>query len=236
MAHFSTILLMNQVQGEAARIELCKRFEERYGDSRQVDSEKPLVWIDGTKAGDTTVTYDKGGWVFWMLRNLMGAQANSAGCKDFLETYAANIDHPVLQDFVRVMRAHAPDSTAYDAFTKQWFFEVSVPEYRFADATKEKDGDAWMLRCTLTNAGTGRMPIEVAAEKGERFPKQSDEEAKLGPPAESPEYRGVRTTVTLDAGESQTVEIRCDFEPERVLVDPDAKVLQLKRKAAVAQV
>src|SRR5690606_6560042 len=75
MAHFSTILLFDQIHGERGRIEFCKRIEERYGDNRQVDSERPLVLIDGSRPGDNTVTYDKGGWVFWMLHDLMGADA-----------------------------------------------------------------------------------------------------------------------------------------------------------------
>jgi hypothetical protein len=36
----------------------------------------------------------------------------------------------------------------------------------------------------------------------------------------------------LGAGESELVTIDCDFEPERVLVDPDALVLQLRVEAA----
>jgi hypothetical protein len=40
--------------------------------------------------------------------------------------------------------------------------------------------------------------------------------------------------LTLGAGESEMVTIPCDFEPRRVLVDPDAVVLMLKRDRAVA--
>jgi hypothetical protein len=47
------------------------------------------------------------------------------------------------------------------------------------------------------------------------------------------EYRDARVTVMLGAGESQSVRIECSFEPERILVDPDARVLQLRREAAV---
>lgn len=235
MAHFSTILLTGQVKGEAARIEFCKRIEERYGNGRQVDSEKPLVWIDGTKAGDTTVTYDKGGWVFWMLQQSMGREASTAGIRDFIGRYATNLDHPVLQDYVRVMREHAPDSTAYDAFTKQWFFEVVAPEYRFTDAKKDGAGAAWTARCKLKNTGTGLMTVDVAATKGERFVKQTDEEAAKGPAAVSADYREARLALTLAGGEEIDVAIPCDFEPEKVLVDPDAKVLMLKRNAAFAK-
>ncbi len=234
MAHYSTILLMERVKGEAARIEFCKRIEERYGDGRRVDSEKALVWIDGTKGGDTTVTYDKGGWVFWMLRNLMGTEASDAGVRDFIGQYAANLDHPVLQDFVRVLRSHAPDTTAYDEFTKQWFFEVVAPEYRFSGAKKSEEGGRWIVRGKLKNAGSGRAAVDVAVTKGERFAKQSDEEAAKGPAPVSPDYREERTTIVLGAGEEQEITISCDFDPEKILVDPDARVLQLKRNAAFA--
>ncbi len=70
------------------------------------------------------------------------------------------------------------------------------------------------------------MPVEIAATRGERF-------AKDGSP--SPDYKEARTTVTLGKGESRDVVITCPFEPERIVVDPDAKVLQLRRKDAVTR-
>ena len=70
------------------------------------------------------------------------------------------------------------------------------------------------------------MPVEIAATRGERF-------AKDGSP--SPEYREARTTVTLGKIEAKNVVITCPFEPEQIVVDPDAKVLQLRRKSAVAK-
>jgi len=47
------------------------------------------------------------------------------------------------------------------------------------------------------------------------------------------DYRESRVRVTLGADEERELTISCDFEPERVLVDPDALVLQLNRKKAV---
>ena len=46
------------------------------------------------------------------------------------------------------------------------------------------------------------------------------------------DYREARTTVILGKGESRNVLIDCPFEPERIIVDPDAKVLQLRRMQA----
>lgn len=258
MSHFSTVLLLDQVKGLRSRIEFLKAIEDRYGDRRQVDSERPLVKIDGTRDGDTTVTYDKGGWVFWMLLNQMGRESALAGCRDFIRRFEKGPDHPVLQDFVAVMREHAADATAFDSFVQQWFFHVVVPEYRLTDAKKSRigdlaDSDAWEVRVQVKNIGTGRMPVEIAAVRGERFP-ETDADSETEPRASvagdnvvsaagtstdesdpAKAWHESRTTITLDAGESQEVVIRCPFEPERVLVDPDALVLQLRRKSAVAK-
>ena len=108
-AHFSTILLVEQVKGLNARIDFCKRLEANYGKDRQADSERPLVKITGERPGDTTVTYDKGGWVFWMLLNHMGRDQALAGMQAFIKAYHGNTDHPVLQDFLASMRPFAAD-------------------------------------------------------------------------------------------------------------------------------
>jgi len=266
MAHFSTILLMEQVKGAGHRIELCKRFESNYNDRRSADSERPLVKIDGSRDGDTTVTYDKGGWVFWMLLNELGREACLAGMKDFIGRYHQSSDHPVLQDFVAVMREHARDALRFDSFCDQFFFKVVVPEYRFAEVRKVKadaelagngessgtaeppasvSGDAsaaagestaraasrkdavpHVVSGKVRNLGTGTTQLCIAATSGDRFGKD-------GTPLE--DYRQSLTTLSIGAGETREFSIQCDFEPDRVLVDPDALVLQLKRHLAVHQ-
>ena len=85
-----------------------------------------------------------------------------------------------------------------------------------------------MVSTKIKNIGTGTMPVEVAFSRGERFPKKKEASS-----SSSSKYREARKTVTLGAGESAEVTITCDFEPERVVVDPDAKVLMLGRKAAL---
>lgn len=227
-AHFSTLLLLEQVRGERARIDFARKIEDTYGKTRSSDSERPLVKIDGSRDGDQTVTYDKAGWVFWMLLNHMGRDRMLAGIRDYFERYHASPDHPVLQDFLAVLRPHAKDPAAFDAFTHQWFYEVVVPEYTIGSPAVSRDGKAWVVRAQVENTGTGTMPVEVAATRGERFPKDPDEPAKAAPS----DYRESRATVTLGAGESREVTIRCDFEPEDLVVDPDARVLMLRRKSA----
>lgn len=224
MAHFSTILLTGQVKGLHDRIEFCKGIEKRYADSRRIDAERPLVKIDGDKPGDTTVQYDKGGWVFWMLLNQMGRGNALAGLQEFIRYYDTNPDHPVLQDFVRMMRTHAPDPAAFDAFVKQWFFDVVVPQYTIHDAQLEQTtSGTWRVTARLENTGSGRMPVELAAFSGERFTDSG---------SLADQFREARTTISPGAGESVDFAIECYFKPKKLIVDPDALVLQLRRTDA----
>ncbi|PTL83475.1 M1 family aminopeptidase [Vitiosangium sp. GDMCC 1.1324] len=232
-SHYSMLKLMEQVKGTHVRMETAKRLEERYAKGRRVDGERPLVKNDGSREGDVTAKYDKGGWVFWMLEDLMGREACHKGIQAFIRKYQGNADHPVVEDFVEHMRAFAPDAAAYDAFVKQWFFEVNVPEYRLSEGTVTKEGAEWVTTVTLENVGTGRMPVEVAAVRGERFVEQKDKEATGAPAGQSPDYHDARARTVLGPKEKAQLTVRSDFEPERLVVDPDVRVLQLRREQAV---
>jgi len=153
----------------------------------------------------------------------MGRDADLAGLQAFIREYKDGPDYPVLQDFIASMRPFAPDGAAYDDFVDQWFRQVVVPEYRLADVKKVNDAGGWTVTAKVTNIGTGRMPVEVAAMKGERFGKD-------GTP--SADYKDARAALVLGAAESGEIAIRCGFEPEKIVIDPDARVLQLRRKAA----
>lgn len=224
MSHFSTALLLEQLEGEQGRMAFLKRIEERYGDRRRKDAERPLVKIDGSHQGDTTVTYDRGGWVAWMLMQQMGRERMLEGLRSFIVAFKDGPDYPMVEDLVDHLRPYSEDPVAYDAFVQQWIFGTVVPEYRLHDAEVETEGGVWHATVEVENAGTGRMPVEVAAVRGERFADDGSAGA---------DYHDARTTVVLDAGEKRQVEITADFEPEKLVVDPDVTILQLQRKTAL---
>lgn len=228
-ASFATLMLLEQMRGPLARQVQATHIEALYGEYRMPSDEKPLagtVERDG-RPGDVVVVYNKGAWALWMLRQQMGHDAFVAGVQQFFRTYHNNPDHPVIEDFVAVMRPYAPDKKGFDEVARQMFFETVTPEYRLEEPRKQAvGGGAWEVTVKVENAGTGRFPVEVAATRGQRF----DDEGKV-----SAEYRDARAQVVLGAGESKLVRIRCPFEPQRVVVDPEAHVLQLQRRAATAK-
>ena len=226
MAHFATAMLIEELRGEHRRQEFAKRTESRYGDRRRKDAERPLVKIDSTQPGDRTVTYDKSSFVVWMLMREIGREPMLAGLREFIERYKDGPDYPLLEEMIETLRPHAPDPERFDRFVDQWFFDIVVPEFRLHDAVREPNGYAWAATARLENFGTGAVEVEVAAVAGKRWDEEGEEDAG---------YRESRVTVSLGAGESRDVRIEAPFEPERIVVDPDVQILQLRRNAAVAE-
>ncbi|MCE9628326.1 MAG: hypothetical protein K8R56_10475, partial [Candidatus Eisenbacteria bacterium] len=103
-----------------------------------------------------------------------------------------------------------------------------VPEYKIDEATVAKQGADWVVTATVRNLGTSNMTVPVAAVRGERFAKPA---AEPGSKAEA--YADARASVTLGPKDARTITIRCAFDPERVVVDPDITVLMLERQKAV---
>ena len=160
-----------------------------------------------------------------MLLNHLGRDRMLEGLQEFIEQYADGPDYPLLEDLIATLRPHADDVQAFDAFVEQWFFDVVVPEYRLSEVNVEKDRGQWRTTAILTNHGSGRMEVEVAATRGVRFSKEAKE---------TEFYREARTWVSLGPGESQPVRVVSTFEPEKLLVDPDAQILMVHRRLAEA--
>jgi aminopeptidase N len=223
LAHFSTILLCEQARGLEQRIAFCRQIEDRYGRMRVRDSERPLVKVDGSLPADGRIIYDKGGWALWMLHRFLGREASFAAHREYLATFRDSRDHAAMEDYLAIMRRRAADPVAFDAFAKQWFHEVKVPEYKVDEARLARSGAGWTVTATIRNVGTATMPVEVAVVRGDRFPGEKKDPER---------YEDARAAVTIGPKESRTVTIACAFEPQKLVVDPDVTVLMLDRQKA----
>ncbi|NBX26026.1 MAG: hypothetical protein EBQ99_08270 [Planctomycetes bacterium] len=228
LANFSALLLTLEKRGDEQRQRMLRQWEDDYANGRSADSERPMVRISGTRPGDQTVTYDKGGWVFWMLMQTMGREAMLAGLQDFIRTYENGPDYPLLQDLLVVMRRHATDLPAFDAFARQWFEQVVLPEFKLLEPRVTKvDAETWVVEGTLHNAGTGTVQVEVGAEgRAPDAPKDAPKDAK---PPKAPR---ARTQVAIGPDARVPFRITCPFEPVKAIVDPDVQMLQVRRKLA----
>lgn len=212
LAHFSALLLLEEERGSEARAAFARILEKRYLEERRVDGERPLRWVDGSRTGDTTLIYEKGGLSFWTLMQQGGRSELLAGLKAFIKAYGDGPDFPAVPDMLEVLRGHAADPVAFDAMAEQLFGRVVLPAYVLEDVARVDELGA---KATLRNQGSGRFRVEVAAMRG-------------GAPC-------ARTEVELGAGLAQEVSLTCpDDPPARLVVDPDVHVMMVARDAASA--
>jgi len=213
---------MDQVNGQQARMGLTRQLEFDYVRNRQGDDERPLTKIDGRRATDQSITYSRGGWVFWMLSNLMGRDNLNKGLAEMIKKFpAGSEDSPLLEDLIETVRPFAPDKTAYDAFINQWVRGTVMPDLQWEDVKLVKSGEnAFRVSGKVKNSGTGTVTLVVAATSGERFPKKK---AKTGSASES--FLDKRTEIKLEAGKAAEFALETPFQPQQVVFDPDFQLL-----------
>ena len=235
MANYSAAMLVEQMRGVKTRRALMTKFEREYVQQRNPDRERPLHKVDGSRPGDTTLVYNRGGWVFFMLMEKMGRERMLKGLRDFILKFKDGPDFPLIEDLVESLRPHAADPKAFDAFVNDWLLGKALPEFSLGGIRHEADsGGRHTTTGTITNAGTGTILVDVAAAPP---PKVGDPDSEDGREnEEKPREPGSIQTLTVGPGQTVPWKLTTPFKPVEVVVDPDVKVLQMARKLARATV
>ncbi|MFZ9916299.1 MAG: hypothetical protein ACO3IB_13335, partial [Phycisphaerales bacterium] len=221
LAEFSALMLLHHELGEEQAKTLRRRWEKQYTEGRRADNERSINRTDGTRPGDQVVTYQRAGFVFWMLRDLVGEERMLAGLKAFVAKWRNGVetpdglDFPLIEDLVESLRPHAPDEAAFDVFVDQWIFGTALPELQLGETTVEGDGGTHSTMVTLRNIGTGRATVTVRL---------------IGEKPEGGEAPFVDTVVGLPGADPVSVRIPAVFKPVRVVVDPEVRLLFAGRK------
>lgn len=231
MANYATLLLQEAELGPRARIAFATQLERQYRAGRRQGTERPLLeMVDTGEPGTATVVFDKGAWAFWMLHRHLGAERMLAGLREFATTHRTDTGlYPTLADLLATLRTRAPDPAAFDALAHQWFARVVLPELRVTAASVQPAGPGrWQVQAEVVNTGTGTVTGVVAAFLGPRFPGAATRPA----PRPAAGVREARHTVQLTPGTPVAVTLELDFRPDRLVIDPDAEILQLARERA----
>ena len=222
LAEFSALMLLHHERGADQATVLRRRWEQEYLLGRSADNERPINRVTGSRPGDSVITYQRAGLVFWMLRNLMGEEAMLAGLRDFVTTWKDGVrtpeglDFPLIEDLVASLRARAPDAAAFDAFANQWILGKALPELALEEVSVRGGTGEYVTAASLSNSGTGSAEVTVRV-WGEDAGGDSERA-----------YADVKVRVAPDA--PAAIEVRTAFEPARIEVDPGAELLFAGRK------
>ena len=197
-----------------------ERFREALANARAQSLENDsagAIWLGPRLASTTTPTgyravQNKGFWVVHMLRSLMREDGPNPDARfigmlrEFVTTYQGKTAST--WDFKHLAEKYVPPALdlrrdkKLDWFFDEWVFGTGIPKYTL-DYTVEPEGNAFIVRGTITQAGVPDdfiMPIPVFAD-----------DTLLG-----------RVLVGDTEGEFR---FKVDKKPERVVIDPRADVL-----------
>ncbi len=235
MANYSAALLVERMRGVKTRRALMTKFEREYVQQRNPDRERPLHKVDGSRPGDTTLIYNRGGWIFFMLMEQMGRERMLKGLREFILKFKDGPDFPLIEDLLECLRPNAPDPKAFDSFVNEWLLGKVLPEFSLSEIRHEVDSSGLHTTTgTITNAGTGTIQVNVAAILPADGGDPESEEGQEN--KEKPRESGSIQTVTVGPGRAALWKLTTVSKPVEVVVDPDVMVLQMARKLAKAPV
>ncbi|MGH9895348.1 MAG: M1 family metallopeptidase, partial [bacterium] len=157
--------------------EYLKFLDQYEADIRVNRNEAGPIWLGYRNASPTApygyqvMIYEKGAWVFHMLRTLMlDLQTQKEGrftgmMRDFYETYQGKA--ATTEDFQRVVERHA--GIPMDWFFDQWVKGTAIPTYRVAWTGEPADGGKYRVRLRVTQEDVPpdfQMWVLVSADLG----------------------------------------------------------------------
>ncbi len=139
------------------------------------------IWLGYRTSTSTTaedyslIIYQKGGWVFHMLRNMlleyltMKEDVFTNILQEFYQTYRGKKASTL--DFQSVVEKHVGKDMSW--FFQQWIYGTDIPEYRFSYKLEETPQGKWVAHCKIEQRNVPenfQMPVLMLIDFGqERF-------------------------------------------------------------------
>ncbi len=176
LASFSALWYL-QIERKTSQ-QYFKFLDQYQADIRADQDDAGSIWIGyrnaspAVRRGYDVMVYEKGAWVFNMLRVLMldlrtmQDDRFTATMRDYYQTF---LGHPATTaDFQRVVEQHM--GMPMDWFFDEWVKGTAIPTYRVAWKNEPAEGGRFRIRLRVTQEhvpGNFRMPVLVAADLGQ---------------------------------------------------------------------
>jgi len=168
--------------------------------------------------GYSTLVYEKGAWIFHMLRYLLSDPTAGSDdkfrlmTKDFMATYGGSLAST--QDFQRVAEKHMSKTIDFegnrklDWFFDQWVYETGIPSYRLEYSLSTLKNGSTLLKGKIRQDNVSEyfiMPVEVFGHFG------TDKVSRVG-----------RVVVS---GNETSFRLNLKARPQKVTLDENNQIL-----------
>ena len=145
LAHYSALMWLERKRGPAAMLAELNDFRldllSSSTDGGTVESFGPLTWgyrLESARDPETwrTITYEKGAWIFHMLRRRLGDEKFLAMLSQFRKRF--EYKSVTTQDLQNLVKEYAVSSEAVDGFFDSWVRSTGIPAVRVRYSTTGK--------------------------------------------------------------------------------------------------
>ncbi len=203
-ATYFTLLFIEHQYGKDAFLEGLASSKKRVDEFQRKNSEYRIVHDNLTDMSKVTSiqTYQKGSWILHMLRGFVGTDVFWKGIRSYYKKYKDS--NATTEDFKREMEEAS--GLVLEDFFQQWLYRPGILKY---DGSWEYDSKKKEVKIRIdqvqTDGSLFKMPLEVGI---------------YGLESQKPEIKRV-----LVNEKSNTFIFPVDFEPEKLVLDPNFWVL-----------
>ncbi len=214
-ATFGEFLWIEHTQGvEAARVDFRARRDKAYFRSDSAFSQPPIYGISLDNLFNNGTTYVKGGWVYYMLRTLLGDSTYFSVMKKYFDHFAYQSIET--EDMLHFFESQVPNPrVSFRTFFDQWLYSAGHPYYsaQLQSVTKNASGYTIGVRFNqrVINPGSPSlfvMPVTL------RFHDNYS--------------AGTFDYTFINDSAEQTLQIQVPFLPRSFVIDEDQTILCMR--------
>jgi hypothetical protein len=217
LASYTALMMMEEQKGKRAVQDVLRAYRDNLiasqGDGRSVESAGPIIWggrlsNSQDKNAWTTITYEKGAWIFHMLRARMGDEAFNRMLSELARKfYRKPISTAAFREFAVDFMPEKGEDHDLEEFFGQWVESTGIPQIN------------------LRTEVTGRPPRVKVTGSLEQS-KVPDDFGALAPihirfPRGKSEIRWVRA-----ANDGEDIDWTFSAIPTKIELDPEGQVLR----------
>jgi Peptidase family M1 domain len=180
LASYSALMWLERKKGPKSVENVLENYrdhlEAKGEDGRTVESAGPIIWgtrLDSTGIGDAwrVITYEKGAWIFHMLRRRLGDERFMKMLAELRSRY--QFRSISTDDFRALAKEFLPPKTpadSIDGFFENWVYSTGVPQLKLKYSVKGA-APAQKVSGTITQSGVEddfsvEVPVEIQFAKG----------------------------------------------------------------------
>ena len=218
LANYSALMYLEKKKGTRALEELLEGYKmdllAKLPDGNTVESRGPITWGLRLESSQSpmawqVITYDKGAWIFHMIRRMLGDKA----FQDMLATLAQrykfqSIPVPELQALIASFLPKDFPDPKLDTFFENWIYDVGIPALKLSYSVKGKAPNI-VVTGSVSQTGvsdrfTAYAPVEITTARG-------------------------RIVKWVATGDASGFTVKLPAPPVRVTLDPQGSVLAVRK-------